>query len=150
MVYRYGYEDTDYEDGTTQEVFRESDSTFFCRIRDLFSEELKTMYNNLESDNAWHAEGLINQFDTWQSEFPEELWRVDIERKYLRTYNSSFINGAGDHQFLRDMAHGKKKYQRRQFERNQEKYMASKYQSTLAASDNMVMRCTVPAGELAV
>lgn len=149
LVYRYGLEDTDVDD-TGTEVFRESDSTFFCRVRDLFQPELKSMYNTLESQGAWSADGLINQFDTWQAEFPEELWRVDIERKYIRTYNSSFINGKGNSQFLVDMAKGRKKYQRRQFERNQEKYMASKYQSSLAASDNIVIRCTKPAGDLVV
>lgn len=149
MVYRYGLEDTDIDE-TGVEVFRESDSTFFCRLRDLFVDELKDLYNTLESQNAWHGESMINQFDTWQSEFPEELWRVDILRKYIRTYNSSFINGAGDAQFLNNMCHGKKKYQRRQFERNQEKYMASKYQSSVASSDNAVLRCTVPTGDLVV
>ena len=149
MVFRYGLEDTDVDE-KGEEIFRESDSTFFCRLRDLFADELKAMYNTLESQNAWHGESLINQFDEWQSEFPEELWRVDIERKYIRTYNSSFINGAGDSQFLVNMAHGKKKYQRRQYERNQEKYMASKYQSSVASSDNAVLRCTVPTGDLVI
>lgn len=149
LVYRYGLEDTDVDDAGG-EVFRESDSTFFCRLRDLFVDELKAMYQTLESQNAWHGESLINQFDEWQAEFPEELWRVDIERKYIRTYNSSFINGEGDSQFLVNMAKGKKKYQRRQFERNQEKYMASKYQSSVASGDNSVFRCSVPTGDLAV
>lgn len=149
LVYRYGLEDTDV-DATGTEIFRESDSTLFCRIRDLFADELKAMYQTLESKNAWHAESLINQFDQWQAQFPEELWRVDIERKYVRTYNSSFINGAGDSQFLVNMAKGRKKYQRRQFERNQEKYMASKYQSSVASADNAVLRCTVPTGNLPV
>lgn len=149
MVYRYGFEDTDVDE-KGEEIFRCSNSTFFCRIRDLFSNELKSIYNTLESQNAWHGESLISQFDEWQSQFPEELWRIDIERKYIRTYNSSFIDGAGDSQFLNNMAHGKKKYQRRQFERNQEKYMASKYQSSVASSDNAVLRCTVPSGNLAV
>lgn len=149
MVYRYGFEDTDVDE-KGEEIFRCSNSTFFCRIRDLFSDELKSMYNTLESQNAWHGESLISQFDEWQDQFPEELWRIDIERKYIRTYNSSFINGAGDSQFLNNMAHGKKKYQRRQFERSQEKYMASKYQSSVASSDDAVLRCTVPSGNLAV
>ena len=142
MVYRYGLEDTDVDE-SGQEVFRESDSTFFCRLRDLFVNELKSLYNTLESENAWSAESLINQFDVWQNEFPEELWRIDIERKYIRTYNTSFINGAHYRDALNKMAHGRKKYQRRQFERNQEKYMASKYQSTLASSDmdSIVLRC---------
>lgn len=149
LAYRYGLEDTDVDENGI-EVFRESDSTFFCRIKDLFSAELKSMYNTLESQGAWNGEGLINQFDEWQAQFPEELWRVDIQRKYVRTYNSSFISGSGNSQFLVDMCKGRKKYQRRQFERNQEKYMASKYQSSLAASDNIVIRCTSPSGDLVV
>ena len=131
QVYRYGLEDID-KDAAGVEVFRESDSTFFCRIRDLFSEELKRMYNDLESKNAWHAESFLSECDAWQNEFPEELWRLDIERKYIRTYTSSFINGAGDHQFLDNMCNGRMKYHRRQWERNQEQYMASKYQTPTA------------------
>lgn len=151
MVYRYGLEDTDIDE-KGEYVFREADSTFFCRIRQTFGPELNALYNTLESQNAWHAESLITQFDNWQSQWPEELWRVDIERKYIRTYNSSHVNGAGDSQFLVDMAHGKKKYQRRQFERNQEKYMASKYQSGVASSDanSIVIRCTNPGSDVAV
>ena len=149
QVYRYGLEDTDVDE-KGEEVFRESDSTFFCRVRDLFPAELKAMYNTLESKNAWHAESFINKADEWQSQFPEELWRVDIERKYIRTYNSSFINGEGDAQFLTNMSNGKMKYHRRQWERSQEKYMASKYQSSVASGDNSVFRCSVPTGDLAV
>lgn len=150
MVYRYGYEDTDVADGTSTEVFRVSNSTFFCRLRDNFGAEMAELYRTLESKNAWHAESLISEFDAWQNQFPEELWRVDIERKYIRTYNSSFINGAGDPQFLENMANGRKKYQRRQYERDQEQYMASKYQTTLAFSDSAVLRCEVPEGDLVV
>lgn len=132
MVYRYGLEDDDVDDLGT-EIFRESDSTFFCRVRDRFAKELEKLYQDL--GDAWSGENLIEQFDTWQSQFPEELWRLDIQRKYIRTYNSSFVNGKGDSKYLDNMANGKKKYQRRQFERNQEKYMASKYRSSLASGD---------------
>ena len=134
QVYRYGLEDID-KDSSGVEVFRESDSTFFCRVRDLFSKELKIMYNDLESKNAWHAESFLSECDAWQNEFPEELWRLDIERKYIRTYTSSFINGAGDHQFLDNMCNGRMKYHRRQWERNQEQYMASKYQTPTAMNE---------------
>ena len=140
QAYRYGLEDID-TDEKGEEIFRESDSTFFCRIRDLFPNELRAMYNTLESQNAWHAESFINKADEWQSEFPEELWRLDIDRKYIRTYNSSFINGEGDSQFLVNMANGKMKYHRRQWERSQEKYMASKYQTSEAVNDGAEIRC---------
>lgn len=149
QVYRHGLEDIDVDE-KGEEIFRESDSTFFCRVRDLFPAELKSMYNTLESKNAWHAESFINQADSWQGEFPEELWRLDIDRKYIRTYNGSFINGKADHQFLNNMCNGRMKYHRRQWERAQEKYMASKYQSSVASSDNAVLRCAVPDGDLVV
>lgn len=149
LVYRYGLEITD-RDENDVEVFRESDSLFFTRIRNLFANELKQMYVELESKNAFHAESLINECDAWQDEWPEELWRLDTERKYIRSYNSSFINGKGDSQFLVNMCNGKMKYCRRQWERSQEKYMASKYQSSVASSDNAVLRCTKPLGDLSV
>ena len=135
QLYRYGLEDIDF-DATGTEVFRQSDSTFFCRIRDLFSAELKKMYQDLESKDAWNASTLISESDTWQEQFPEELWRVDIERKYIRTYTKSFINGSGDKQFLTNMSNGRMKYHRRNWERSQEAYMASKYQTTAAMSES--------------
>jgi hypothetical protein len=149
QVYRYGLEDTD-RDEKGEEVFREMDSTFFRRVRDCFTGELKDMYQALTERNAWHAESFITECDSWQSEFPEELWRLDIDRKYIRTYTTSFINGEGNDQFLTDMANGKMKYHRRQWERSQAQYMASKYQTTDASGENAVLRCAVPVGELAV
>lgn len=147
QVYRYGLEDID-KDANGEEIFRESDSTFFCRLRDLFAPELKTMYQSLST--AWHAESFINKADAWQSEFPEELWRLHIERVYIRTYTSSHINGEGNSQFLVDMCNGKMKYHRRQWERSQEQYMASKYQSSSIINDAAVFRCTVPTGNVVV
>lgn len=149
QVYRYGLEDTDVDE-SGEEIFRESDSQFFCKVRDNFKIELRTLYNTLESRNAWHAESFINQADSWQSEFPEELWRLDINRKYIRSYNESFIDGAGDTQFLVNMCNGKMKYHRRQWERSQEMYMASKYQSSVAANDNAVIRCAKLNGNLVI
>jgi len=149
QAYRYGLETTDVDENG-EEVFREMHSTLYCRTRDLFVPELKALYASLESKNAWHAESFINEADAWQGQWPEELWRINIERLYLRTYNSSFINGKGDSQFLVNMCQGKMKYHRRQWERSQEKYMASKYQSSVASSDNAVIRATSPDGKLAV
>lgn len=149
-VYRHGYEDTDNMDGTSEEVFRESDSTLWCRIRDNFEDDLKQMYNTLESKNAWHSESFLNEIEAWQKQFPEELWRLDCQRKYIRTVNSSFISDAGDPQYLKNMAQGRMLYAVKQWERSQEAYMASKYQSTTASADNIVLRCTVPTGDLVV
>jgi hypothetical protein len=149
QAYRYGLEDIDVDDAGA-EVFRESDSKFFCRIRDCFGAELEAMYNRLESAGAWHAESFLEDCDAWQKEFPEELWRVDIERKYIRTYSSSGINGNGDHMFLDDMSHGRQKYHRRQWERSQEKYMASKYKTATSSNDRVTIRCADSKGDSSV
>jgi hypothetical protein len=78
---------------------------------------------------------LIGEFDDWQNEFPEEIWKRDIQRKYIRTYD------AGNKAFLVPKANGKKRYQRRQYERNQDKYMASKFKASSFIADNIYLRC---------
>lgn len=150
MTYRYGYEEIDYVDGTSDWVWNCPQHVFFLRLRELFDAELCELYTELESLGAWSATGLINQFNDWQAQFPEELWRVDIERKYIRTYTTSFINGAAKPEFLKERANGRKKTQRAQFEKNQEKYMSSKFGGTVASADDIVLRCSVPNTTLAV
>lgn len=141
LTMTYGKEDTDYRtdgDPSSGYIFNAAESKFFCRIRDLMHNELANMFLQCESKGAWSAEGLINQFDEAQSQFPEELWRLDYIRKYRRTYEG------GTPRFLVSMMNGKKKYQRRQFERDQEKYMATKYFGTTATSDQIMFRCNTP------
>ena len=150
MTYRYGYEEIDYVDGTSDWVWNAPQHVFFLRLRELFDEELCELYTELESLGAWSSTGLINQFNEWQSQFPEELWRVDIERKYIRTYTGSFINGEAKPEFLKERANGRKKTQRAQFEKNQEKYMSSKFGGTVASADDVILRCSVPNTDLAV
>lgn len=149
MVFRYGYEEIDYIDGTKDWVWNAPQHVLFLRLRKLFDEELSALYNVLPAD-CWSATSLINQFNDWQMQFPEELWRLDIQRKYIRTYTESYINGPAYPEFLTERANGRKKTQRAQFEKNQEKYMASKFSSTAAAADDIILRCSVPNTALAV
>ena len=143
LTMTYGKEDTDYRtDGNKASgyIFNAAESTFFCRIRDLMQSQLRTLYASCESKNCWSAQSLINQFDEKQNEWCEELWRLDYERKYERTYRE------GNTRFLEQMMNGKKKYQRRQFERDQEMYMATKFIGTTATSDQIMFRCNTPVG----
>ena len=149
MTYRYGYEEIDYVDGTHDWVWNAPQHVFFLRLRELFDDELSRLYKNLPAD-CWSANSLINQFNDWQMQFPEELWRLDTERKYIRTYTGSYVNGPAYPEFLTERANGRKKTQRAQFEKNQEKYMASKFGSTVAAEDDIILRCSVPNTTLAV
>lgn len=141
LTMTYGKEDTDYRtDGVPSSgyVFNAAESVFFCRIRDLMGTQLRTMYQSCESKNCWSANSLINEFDGKQNEWPEELWRLDYERKYERTYRE------GNTRFLEQMMNGKKKYQRRQFERDQEIYMATKFIGTSVTSNQIMFRCNTP------
>ena len=153
LVLPYGKEDTDYYvdgDPTSSYIYRAAESTFFSKLRRLFNSELQAMYKNREDANAWSASGLISQWDTMQAQFPEELWRLDMERKYLRTYKGvsvdNSIEGAANPRFFREMMNGRKKYQRRQFERNQEMYFATKYFGSKATSDQIMLRFNNPVG----
>ena len=153
LVLTYGKEDIDYYvDGDSESgyIYRAAESTFFCRIRDLFASELQAMFIDRENQNAWSADSLIKQWDDAQSQFPEEIWRLDIERKYLRTYLGKSIDnskpGEANPRFLTEMMNGRKKYQRRMFERNQELYMATKYFGKVATQDQIMMRFNNPVG----
>lgn len=133
----YGKEDIDKdEEGTF--YFNAAESVPYRRIRGLFSNELRTLYNNLEDTQCWSSAHLIDEFDTWQGEFPEIIWLTDAERKYYRTYR----NGVPDHLNLR--MQGRKKYHRRQWDRDQEAYMASKYRTNTAQTLQILMRCKTP------
>lgn len=144
----YGKEDVDLYDNSSSYIYRAAKSRFFCRVRDLFKSELKNMFLDRENANAWSADGLINQWDKAQSQFPEEVWRLDYQRKYLRTYQGISIDnsiaGTANPRFLVEMMNGRKKYQRRMFERNQEMYMATKYFGNRAADENIMMRFNNP------
>ena len=156
-VFSYGKEDTDYYvdgDPTSDYVFRVADSVFFCRLRDLFPSEMQAMFKDREEKNAWSSTTLINQWDNAQAQFPEELWRLDYERKYYRTYlglsiDNSINTGEGrgvDKSFLTGKFFGRKKYARRAFETNQEIYFATKYFGNKALSDVFWIRGNVPIG----
>lgn len=147
LILSYGQEDVD-KDASGAYIYRAAESNFFCRIRDLFADRLKGMFQSRESLGAWSSTSLINQWDKAQSQFPEELWRLDIERKYIRTYRGVSIDnsiaGEQNPMFLEPMLNGRKKYQRRQFDRNQELYMATKYVSTFAKDDFIRLRFNNP------
>lgn len=153
LILTYGKEDTDFYvdgDSTSGYIYRAAESTFFCRLRDLFASEMQAMFVDRENQNAWSASRLIKQWDDAQNQFPEELWRLDIQRKYLRTYQGISIDnsfpGAANPRFLTEMMNGRKKYQRRMFERNQELYMATKYFGKVATQDQIMMRFNNPVG----
>lgn len=141
MTQPAGKEDIDYRtegDPSSGYIYNAAESTFFCRVRDLMHGELAAMYLSRETAGCWDAEAMIAQFDTWQEQFPEELWRLDIERKYIRTYKG------GTKRFLETMLNGRKKYHRRQWLRDQAAYMGTKYVGANVKADQIMFRCNTP------
>ena len=108
------------------------------------------MYNRLDNSGAgtWNAQSLLAEGDEMQNEFPEELWRLDIERKYIRTYTKSFINGGPWKAGLTQMCNGRMKYHRRQWERNQEQYISSKFITDSIFNDSTAVSLRGPAQTL--
>ena len=157
LVFPYGKEDIDYNidnNPNSGYVFNGATSVFWCRLRDLFPGEIDTMFNTKVSSDCFSASSLINQFDSFQECFPEEIWRLDIQRKYIRTFLGTSIDNSKpklDTQYLRDMMQGRKKYQRRQWVRDQETYFGTKHMmSTVVGDQNRItFRCYKP-GDSAV
>ncbi len=150
LTMSYGKEDTDYkEDGKPSSgyIFNAAESTIWCRIRDLMKTQLRRMYQSLPQ-NCFSAEHLINEFDAWQNQFPEELWRLHYDRLYFRTYRGVMLPGKTEitktDRFVKEMMNGRKKYQRRQWERDQHFYMGSKFVHTDITSDQIMFRCNTP------
>lgn len=113
------------------------------------------MFFSSVASECFSANDLINQFDSYQECYPEEIWRLDIQRKYIRTFTGESIDNSKpkhDVQYLRDMMQGRKKYQRRQWMRDQEIYFGTKALMNTVVGDNnrITFRCYTPTGDVAV
>ena len=157
LIFPYGKEDTDYNidgDPSSGWVFNGATSVFWCRLRDLLSNEITETFNSVSAE-CFNATNLINQFDKFQGCYPEEIWRLDVERKYVRTYTGKSVDNSipkHDTQYLRDMMQGRKKYQRRQWVRDQEMYFGTKYLMNTVVGDNnrITFRCYDPGNDVVV
>lgn len=136
LTLTYGYEDTDTIG--TKSVFNAADSKVWCMIRDNFQTELASMYQSLESKLAWSSTRILSEMEQEQTMKPERLWVADMRRKYFRTYEDN-----GTTSYI-PMMNGDKKMQRRQYQKYQEKYIASKYISSTATADVITIRAYTP------
>lgn len=151
LIFPYGKEDTDYNiDGNPASgyVFNGATSVFWCRLRDLLPGEITTTFQTVTAE-CFSAEHLIKQFDEYQECYPEEIWRLDVQRKYIRTFTGESIDNSKpkkDPNYLRDMMQGRKKYQRRQWIRDQEIYFGTKNLMNTVVGDNnrITFRCYTP------
>ena len=145
LVFPYGKEDEDYreKEASSGYAFNGAGSIFWRRLKTTFADGIRTVMNNANAD-CFNSENLIQQFDSFQNCFPEEIWRLDIERKYIRTFTGKSVDGSittgkQNPRFLTSMMQGRKKYQRRQWIRNQGIYFNSKYRlSDITRNENTI------------
>ena len=157
LVFPYGKEDTDFNienDASSGYVFNGATSVFWCRLRDLLSSQITEIFNSVQAE-CFSATNLITQFDNFQACYPEEIWRLDVERKYIRTFTGNTVDNSKpkqDTQYLRDMMQGRKKYQRRQWVRDQEIYFGTKYLMNAVVGDHnrITFRCYDPGANAVV
>lgn len=152
-----GKEDIDKNNLTDAYIFNGAKSVFWLRVRELFgevfNEEGEIIKDNIldnikdKISECCSSEGLIKAFDDFQGCYPEEIWRLDIERKYIRPYLGTQIDNSiikDDPHYLKRRMQGRKKYQRRQWMREQEYYFGTKYNFGKADVDKIYWRGDSP------
>lgn len=146
LIFPYGKEDTDYtQDGDPASgfVFNGAGSVFWCRLRDLCTSEISAIFTTV-NENFFSAENLIESFDAFQECYPEALWQIDIERKYIRPFTGESLDNSKERNnqvFLKSMMQGRKKYQRRQWIKDQYYYFGSKYRLGNVTEDFFLLDC---------
>lgn len=132
MTRRYGLEDTDVLGDT--DVYNAKDSVIFCNVRDCFNDRLTSMFQQMESKDAWKASRILREMKAYQAIRPERLWIIDMRRKYIRPYEE-----LNDNLYIPRM-NGTKELQRAQFQLYQEDYCASKYASAYSKENRILFR----------
>jgi len=108
LVFPYGKEDGDYKidnDPSSGMVYNGAGSVFWRRLRDLCGSEISNIFTSV-SEQFFNAQNLINQFDKFQECYPEALWQVDINRKYVRPFTGESLDNSiprTNQRFLKNM-----------------------------------------------
>ena len=130
LVYGYHLED----DGRDGKVFTGQDSVLWNNFRDCFQTEIANMYLQIRGQTtrpAFSYENLSTKMNNHQDAWPEVVWNVDQQIKYLQP----FYNGT-DHLA---MAQGDKRAQRNFWLYNAFKYRDSKYSAGDALEEKAIL-----------
>ena len=123
LTLTYGYEVGDVSEAGDY-IFNAGHSVWLHFIRKLPT-VCRYMYQILhQKTSAWDASNYLNEFKVWQQSIPERCWIEDYYRKYIRPWEIY-----NDGSFLPRMEGGLKTHQREQYERYQQSYLGSKYQT---------------------
>lgn len=141
LAFEYHLEDTDYVDG--EKVYNGQDSILWINFRMCFPSEIRTMYQELRSNNAnpFSYQSIYKKMKAHQQTWPEVAWNWDAQFKYLEPFHLGSNNLA--------MLQGNKASQRDWWLYNAFKYRDSKYQAGESLTNYIHLRL-YEAGEINV
>ena len=136
LTLRYGYLDTDTIG--TKNVYNAADSVIFKLIDDVYAEEMRSMFIELENEGCWDFDAFAALCDRYQSMICPAIWAEDSKQKYI----NPLVN-EGSSAYL-PMLNGKKRLQRAQFLKFQRQFMSSYFIGTYCTSNTGTIRGYTP------
>ena len=120
-------------------IFNGQESVLWNNFRDCFSSEIEAMYQKLRSQKGnqpgempFSFSAISNKMNTHQNMWPEVIWNIDQEIKYLNPFYNGINNLA--------MAQGDKRTQRNFWTFNTFKYRDSKYKTADSVNNYIHLR----------
>lgn len=133
LVFSYNLEDTDQTQGGA-DIFNGQQSVLWKNLREMFPDELKSMYQTLRSTGALSYALVERMFEEHQGKWPEAIFNEDAWFKYLAP-----LEEKGSAAYLA-MLQGSKAEQRKWWLYNRFKYIDSKYNAGDSLTDVITLR----------
>ena len=133
LAFSYNLEDIDQVEGGA-DVFNGQQSVLWINLRNLFFNDIRSMYQTLRSQGILSYEVVEQMFENHQSKWPEAIFNEDAYFKYLQPL---IDDGSGAYLA---MLQGSKSEQRKWWLYNRFKYLDSKYNAGDALTDVIQVR----------
>ena len=136
MTLDYGYMDTDTMGA--RYVFNAADSLPFALTKEMWADDMRTMYADLETAGCWDIDSFLAYAEGEQEKACEALWIEDVYRKDIDTYTV-----LGTTRYL-PMLVGDKRLQREYFLTYQRAFIASYFHSNFSRLNTASIRGYTP------
>jgi len=133
LVFSYNLEDIDHTESGA-DIFNGQQSVLWKNLREMFPDELRTMYQQLRSTGALSYAKVEKAFEDHQAKWPEAIFNEDAWFKYLAP-----LEEKGSEAYLA-MLQGSKAEQRKWWLYNRFRYMDSKYNAGDSLTDVITLR----------
>lgn len=133
LTFGYQLEDID-KTSTGADVYNGQNSVLWNNVREAFQDELRTMYQELSSNNVLSYADTEQRFEDHQSKWPVAIFNEDSYYKYLEPL---FVDNDGSYL---GMLQGSKAEQRKWWLYNRFRYIDSKYNAGDALRDFVTIR----------